>query len=364
MNFKVLYQWKEEIASHLGTLNSWQVENVALFSYGVVKAESCQQGQIARQVSCGEQVESSMRRWRRFLDNEGFPLESFFQQWTSWVVEALGEKRITLLVDETKLHDRIGVMMVGVAWQGRCIPLVWRVYRANDALSYPAEGQVRMIGRLLQTIQAGLPVETQVLVLADRGIGTSPELCKQVAALGWSYLFRVTCQTKIVTQQGDYSIAQQVQPGEIWAASGEIFKQRGRIPAYARALWGFGYDQAWGLVTNDDKLTGHEYGRRNWQEHSFRDLKSGGWHWGESRIDMPDHVERLLVVLVLAYAYILALGSQAVALDLGHSLQRHADGRLSRHFSLFKEGLNYFIDRIQRFSGCPLLCFIPDCRFT
>lgn len=40
-----------------------------------------------------------------------------------------------------------------------------------------------------------------------------------VETLGWHYLFRVTCQSKVVTDQADYTIAQQVQPGEIWAQS-------------------------------------------------------------------------------------------------------------------------------------------------
>lgn len=118
MNYKLLYQWEAEVTGHLPCLNSWQGANVALFSYGVVKAESCQQGQVARQVCCGEGVESAARRWR--------------------------------------------------------------------------------------------------------------------------YLFRVTCQTKVVTAEGDYTIAQQVQPGEIWVMSGSVFKKRGQLPAHARAVWSLG----------------------------------------------------------------------------------------------------------------------------
>jgi hypothetical protein len=227
MNHRLLYQLEQMITAHLTCLNSWQRANVALFSYGVIRAESCQQGAVARQVSCGEQVDSTVRRWRRFLDNAHFPLQAFFGQWISWVVSALNSQTVTLLVDETKLHDRIGVMLVGVAWQGRCLPLIWRVYRANSAAEYPAEGQVKLIEALLRTVAAHLPPGTEVLLLADRGIGTSPELCRGVARLGWHYLLRVTCQSKIITAAGDVTIAQQVQPGEIWAASGTVFKQRG-----------------------------------------------------------------------------------------------------------------------------------------
>lgn len=364
MNYQLLYQLEDMLSAHLPSMNSWQQANVALFSYGVILAESCQQGQIARQVSCAEQVESTTRRFRRFLDNQALDLKAFFGEWSRWVVQALGEDRITLLVDETKLHDRIGVMMVGVAWQGRCLPLAWRTYAANQSEGYPSEGQVGMIETLLQQVQVGIGEQVSVLVLADRGIGCSPALCRAVAAMGWHYLFRVTCQTKIVTQQGDYTIAQQVQPGEIWAQEGSVFKQRGRIPAHARALWAKGYDQPWALVTNDARLTGHEYAQRNWQEQSFRDLKSGGWAWDGSRIRNPQHVANLVILLAIAYTWMVALGSQAVAAGCAQPLVRRANDTYRRLWSLFREGLRYFVEVVQRYTICLGWVFIPDRRFT
>lgn len=107
-----------------------------------------------------------------------------------------------MLVDETKIHDQLATMVVSGVGEGRCIPLAWRTYRANGAEAYPAEGQVAMIASLWQQVKAGLGEAAQVLVLANRGIGTSPELCKAVSALGWHYLFRLTCQTKIITTHG------------------------------------------------------------------------------------------------------------------------------------------------------------------
>ncbi|MBK9749106.1 MAG: hypothetical protein IPO91_20335 [Chloroflexi bacterium] len=83
-----------------------------------------------------------------------------------------------------------------------------------------------MIRALLQAVKAGIGDLASVLVLADRGIGCSPALCRVVEALGWRYLFRVTCQTKIVTEDADYRIARQVQPGEVWRQAGRVFKQR------------------------------------------------------------------------------------------------------------------------------------------
>jgi hypothetical protein len=241
MNYPLLYQWEQLLSAHLPSFNSWQQANVALFSYGVMQAASCQQDEVARQVACGERLDSTSRRWRRWLANEAVASDQFFRDWSRWVVDSLGGKQVTLLVDETKIQDRIGVLMVGVAWEGRCLPLAWRTYRANSAADYPAEGQVGVIRQLLEHVKQAIDATRSVLVLADRGIGCSPALCRAVAGLGWQYLFRVTCQTKVVTETGDYTIAQQVQSGEMWMQSGTVFKQRGKLSAHARALWGEGY---------------------------------------------------------------------------------------------------------------------------
>lgn len=362
MNQNILYQWTEELAMRLPSLNSWQVENLSLFSYGVILAESSQQMLIARKVVCGERVSSAERRLRRFNDNASLPLSEFFAEWTKWIVSSLETDQVVILVDETKLGKRLGLMVVGIAYEGRCIPIAWRCYIANSSADYPVEGQVDMIMGLLHPIQASIPVSKPVLVLADRGIGTSPTLCQKIDEMGWRYLFRVTKQSKIITDDDEYTIYQQVQEGETWAATGLVFKKRGRIPAHARAIWADGYDEPWALVTNDPRLTGYEYAMRNWQEQSFRDFKSGGWQWSSSRIRCPQHMARFMVILVVAYGWILGLGSYAVHWGKARSLTRRDTGEKRRQWSLFKEGLQFFTDYVLRYGVCLKPCFVSDKR--
>ena len=64
MNYKLLYQWEELLAAQLPALNGWQRANVALFSYGIMEAGSCQQEAVARQINGAETLDSTMRRWR------------------------------------------------------------------------------------------------------------------------------------------------------------------------------------------------------------------------------------------------------------------------------------------------------------
>jgi hypothetical protein len=273
------------------------------------------------------------------------PMKGFFQAWTRSVVKNLKQRQLVLAVDETKLKASFGVMVVGVVYQGRCIPLAWRVDRANSSADYPAEGQARMIIRLLKQVRAGVPTGTRVRVLADRGIGTSPLLMRGIMALGWTFLFRVTKQSKIVLDTGEaVGFYDQVsQAGASYAASGLVFKKPGRIPGHVRVLWREQAQDRWALVTNDPTLSGWEYAQRLWIEEAFRDLKSHGWQVESSNMADPERMAHLWIFLVVAYAWMLLLGAALVAHGGGAASKRRTDGSSVRRWSLFREGRQAFL---------------------
>ena len=102
-----------------------------------------------------------------------------------------------------------------------------------------------------------LPLRMRILLTNDDGIH----------ALGLEILARVAASF-----------------GEVWVVAGLVFKKRGLLPGRALA--------AWALVTNHPHLLAEHYANRSWVEQSFRDLKSGGWHWDESLIRKPDKRRR------------------------------------------------------------------------
>lgn len=313
-----------------------------MFSRAVVRAQSSQIRKLAG--VAGGHSDSQRRRLQRFV-HQSQPLQPFFAGWTRSVVKALKQRAIVLVVDETKLKATFGVMVVGVVYEGRCIPLAWRVYHANSTADYPREGQARMIIRLLKSVRAGLPAGTAVRVLADRGIGTSPLLMRGIMAMGWTFLFRVTKQSKIILPTGEAVTfyAQVTQAGQAYQASGLVFKKRGHIPAHVRVLWGQAAQDRWALVTNDPTLTGWEYAQRMWIEEAFRDLKSHGWQVESAALTDPECMARLWIVLVVAYAWMLLLGAAIAARGLAASLKRRSDGSSVRRWSLFREGRQAFL---------------------
>src|SRR3954469_8444649 len=236
MNSRQVYQWVKRESKCWVEVNRHFRGNVVTFSRGVAASQSSQLRKISGCV--GGRADSQRRRLQRFVAQQ-VSLNGFFVAWTRSVVKALGKGELVLAVDETKLKDKLGVMVVGALVEGRCIPLAWRVYRANSAAAYPAEGQARLIIRLLKLVRAGVPGGRKVRVLADRGIGTSPLLMRGIMAMGWTFLFRVTRLSKVILPDGQaVSFAQQVSaPNQTYRASGLVFKQRGRIPAHVRVVW-------------------------------------------------------------------------------------------------------------------------------
>jgi len=357
MNEQLLYQWAAEITSRLG-MKKWQGLGLALFSLGVALAERCTLSKVAERLGMVGKADSVERRLQRVLANEGMECVDWRGAWVRWVMASMiGRAGLTLLVDETKLGNHLGVMLVGVAYRGRCIPLLWRCYRGK---AYPVEGQVKLIAGLLHQLAAQLPAGCVPLLQADRGIGTSPALVDEVVSLGWHYLFRVQGTTRFRTPAGDiYSLESLAQVGQAYHAKGQVFKDAGWREATVHVQWAHGYDEPWCLITNHPTLLGTEYAQRNWQEQSFRDFKSGGWHWGQSQVWQPAHAECLLLVVALTYAWVLSLGTLMDAAE--PALRQRITRGSQRHFSLFREGLRYLRDLWQRqVPITPFLCFIMD----
>jgi hypothetical protein len=346
-----------EIRQRFAHLGKWQAIGLAMFSYGVVQAGHCHLSQIAERLpELGSPV-AVERRFQRWLSNPRLSLELCWQAWVRWVLSTYDSHQWVLLVDETSLGVHLRVMMIGLAYQTRCIPLYWRCYPPK---AYPPEGQVGMIVEMLTRLHSWITPPRRVLVQADRGIGTSPELLRAIDRLQWRYLVRVQNHTKVVTRSGkSWALWQLVCPGQTWRGAGVVFKQRGRLKAHVRVIWQGSQVEPWCLVTNDPLILGQGYSLRVWQEEGFRDLKSGGWQWQRSQVWQPAHAERLLLILSLAYAWVLTQGTLLLSAEA--TLRHQLTHGKQRRYSLFREGLRFIRQFLHRpYHIYPGLFFAPD----
>ena len=339
-----LYQWMSEIIRNLPSLGKWQGLNLALFSVGVMLSERTSVEDVSKWLWEFGSRDSVEKRLKRFLSNSGLAWAELQVEWVRWVVRFLEMTELVLLVDETKLGKYLSVMMVGIAYRQRSIPLVWRCYHPNH---YPPEGQVKLILKLLEVVKAALPEQARPLVQADRGIGTSPRLLRGIVKLKWRYLMRVQKQVRLRTfRHKAHRLCDLVKRGETWSGQGFVFKKGGSLRAFVHIYWDWQERDMWCLLTNDPALQYQAYAIRNWQEQGFRDLKSGGFNWQRSQVRIPDHAQRLLLVLALAYARVVSLA----ALDLPATpVEFLRVSRQSRpQFSIFSLGLRLAWDSLVR----------------
>jgi hypothetical protein len=333
-----VYCWGEEIGKHILGLSKAQRGNLALFVVGVIEAEKCQLAKIAEKLTEWGTADSVERRLQRVLNNGHVQVERCQRGWIRWVLGQVEGEQTILLVDEVKLGTHLSTMMVSLAYRKRAIPLTWRSYNAK---AYPAEGQVKLIEGLLDQVQAELPGGVVPLVEADRGIGTSPDLVRVVEQMGWTYLFRVQGISHVLLPDGrDCQVHTLTTRGQRFSSAARFFKDDGfTLHGQLHVIWQTSYDEPWCLFTNDPTLHGDAYAWRSWQEQSFKDLKSGGFHWDDSHVWIPAHADRLLLVLSLAYAFLLSLGT--AVLTASPSLRRSIARGSRCPFSVFRLGLRF-----------------------
>ena len=166
MNQEQLYQWMETLQVRLG-LGKWQALTLAGFSLAVMRREQCQLSRVAEMLSGWGKADTVERRLQRWLDNERIEMEACQTAWIKWVMSTAVQPgpRVYLLVDETHLSDHLSTMVVGLAYQQRCIGLSWCSYPPD---AWPC-GQVELIGELLKRVKTVLNPSQEVIVEADRG---------------------------------------------------------------------------------------------------------------------------------------------------------------------------------------------------
>jgi hypothetical protein len=93
-----------------------------------------------------------------------------------------------------------------------------------------------------------------------------------------------------------------------------------------------------------------------WIETVFRDWQSGGFHLDETGIDDRERLARLLIVLALAYLWLVSLGRWGVK----RGYRRRIDDGSARqwHFSLFQLGVGW-MERLHSFTQrVPVLLYL------
>jgi hypothetical protein len=324
----IVPEWRACVARLLPRLHGHQGKALADFSYAAALAGHCQAGRLASQAPTPATPASARRRFERLLANPRLRPRWVQRQLADAVLGPWAGRTILVVLDETPKANDLRAMTVRVAYAKRALPLAAVCYRPDA----PPRRLPVLVRGLLRQVHRSLPERAAVVLLADRG-PCWPVLVDWCREHGWHYVLRLQGHTRVRGPDGADRPARDLadRPGRRWLGPAEVFKKAGWRGAHVVATWERGTAEPWLLLADRPASLRHcrAYGKRMWAEESFRDDKSSGFHWDESRVNDPAHAGRLLLVLALATVLAASVGGQAVKAGRRPDLDPHRRRRLS-----------------------------------
>jgi hypothetical protein len=337
---RMLRSWRRVVQEALPHLHGHQLNGLADASWAMIQASHCQLSKMAVASPGEAAVPSRERRWQRLVANERLDAQRAMEPWARWALR--DASAVTLLLDETPQYNHLRAMKLSRMTGGRAIPLLWHTYRPEA----PPMDQRELVLDLLHRVDAALPEEAQPTLMTDRGLSW-PAVVEFCAEHGWRFVLRVQGNTKVRLEGGDERPMPELapRPGAGWCGPGDVFKHAGWRRVNLIAHWAPGQEEPWLLITDlpASFRRCRQYRKRMRQEQSFRDEKSHGFRWNDSRIRDPAHAERLLLIMALAMTWLIRTGLAIIR----RGRRRYYERPDRRSLSLFQLGLRCLHDQLK-----------------
>lgn len=273
-----------------------QLENLALLCQALAYSPDCHLANLALHVPRAGRRDSLTQRLQRWLKNERVAAADSYAPVMQRMLQTWTGSEICLVLDRTDLAADLSILLLGLAYRKRTLPLTWQVLRFGGT---GAAEQVPLLARVQPYLPAGRPV----CLLADNEF-RSLELQAWCRDHGWHWQVGVRCElnfrTAATTWRPLRSLA--LAPGErryLQAVSLGVHEAFGPVNLIADWAPQQAGPHYWAL---DRPANGQawRYGRkRYWIEPTFRDWKSAGFDLEASHMREPQRLERLLLAMTL-----------------------------------------------------------------
>ena len=350
-------QWQRTVKLDLlPALHAHQAKALGLLSWTMAMAGSCCAGAVAPLAPAGAAKPSSVRRrMERLLANPRLDAVAAMLRLARSVVRDWGGRDLLLILDETPKGNDLRCMRLSVAYRKRTVTLLAVCYRPDR----PPEPMPKLVRRMLREVAACLPPDATVTLLADRGL-CWPTVIRQCRRLGWHYLLRLQCDTRVWPADGAERPASDLAPrrGARWFERDvRVFKKARWLRANVVAVWEQRAEGPWLRVTDEPASYARcrVYCKRTWCEESHRDEKSHGLNWQRSQVNDPRHAQRLVLLMALATLLCIATGATAIKRGLRRRWFEPRLRRLNSVFRLGRDCLLYAVTHEQPLVPIPAL---------
>lgn len=321
-----------------------QIRTLALWVWGLVRARSCHLGRVADHLPIDGTKPSRIRRLKRFLCNPRVVLDAIYGRIVQQVLERWHRSEVTLVMDRTD-WKAFNVLMVGISFLGRVLPLAWSVLGHKGSSSFEEQKA------LLERIRPWLPSHLRIGVLGD-GEFRSVSLMAYVQEQGWDFGLGQAEDTHVRLSTGRRVLlkALAAKPGQARFFEGVYLTDAAPFgPVNLICYWDREQKKARFLATNRPAIPATlRWGKcRSWIEGTLRDYKSGGFDLEATHLIHPERLDRLLLVMAVAYVWTFHVGRWVFRTGQ----RKQMDEAPRRTFSFFRLGLDWITH--------ALTCFRP-----
>lgn len=221
-------------------------------------------------------------------------------------------KPLLVAFDWTDIRN-FHTLMAAAVMKGRAMPLLWATYTKWKL----AKSQNNLEEGLLRLLRDLIPAGVPVILLADRGFGRT-ELAKVCQQLGFRYVIRIKLDVWVegASYRGNLKDFP-VRKGMAVVLRDVRYRKGDPVVQHVVVRWKPDLpkkrDEPWFLMTDLGRgaveLT-NLYGKRMTVEELFRDAKNkrNGFSLRHTKVTKPDRIDRLLLVLALAYWLLCGIG--------------------------------------------------------
>jgi len=256
-------------------------------------------------------------------------------------------------MDSSKVSAHHRLVLVGIAYRQRVVPLAWTWVRSSRGHS-----STQLQIALLAYVRGLLPPQAKVSLVGDCEFGHMP-LLSVLQEWTWDYVLRQSGHQLVdVATETDWLRLDALLPDRgDWRFVGDVYlTATHQVPTHLLLAWEWRYPTPWLLATNltNPRLILRLYHRRMWIEETFGDLKDNGFDLERSGLRHFLHLSRLTLAVVLLYVWFIAFGTDIVQRDFRPIVDR-AD---RRDLSLFRIAWD-FLQRALLFDWPFQVSFTP-----
>lgn len=304
---KILKSLKQIVKLH----HPGHVTTMAMMITGIVMSKKAQLSEMSSEIPGKAKDKSTEMRLRRWVKHEGLDAEIIYLPFAQQILKALSKKELVLAMDGSQIGRGCMVLMVGVLYKKRALPIGWIVYEGKKGHT-TAKRHIEVLEKIVPMIPEG----AGVVLLGDAEYDTREMQIWLRENTKWQYVLRTSPQIHITTEQGEQAIRDiELKQKQVRYFHQVGFTQSQDVPVNLVAWWGQDYEKPIYLVSNLDRkyLICQYYRKRYRIETFFSDQKSRGFHIHKSHLTDPARLNRLLVTACLAYIWMILQGLQVIA---------------------------------------------------